>query len=133
MKRTFRKGQKVRSIYDPKHQFVIADSYKPGRLFYEKGTGRWWTASELRAAGAPEKAFTSLKAVGKGKHEKMHPNALRTLLASPLAKAAPKEPPPQKTCELATCGVLFTPKRKWQRFHSYECQKAWHKLRAVAS
>lgn len=36
-----------------------------------------------------------------------------------------REPLPQKPCEYAPCGALFTPDRKGQRFHSHECNRAW--------
>lgn len=36
-----------------------------------------------------------------------------------------REPLPQKPCEYAPCGELFTPDRKGQRFHSHECNRAW--------
>jgi len=36
---------------------------------------------------------------------------------------------PQQRC--VGCGTLFTPRRKWQRFHDVLCQKAFHRQKAT--
>lgn len=35
---------------------------------------------------------------------------------------------PMHKCENPLCGILFPQKRKWQRFHSEECQQAVRQL-----
>lgn len=133
MKRTFRKGQKVRSIYDPKHVFTIDASYMPDRLFHEKDTDRWWQRSELQAIREAEKAERPSPRSGKRPQDTMRPDALRAMFARALVKAAPAKSLPPKKCELSTCQVFFAPKRKWQRFCCDEHKREWNKLQAVAS
>jgi hypothetical protein len=53
-KRQFRIGQKVQSVFDPSHVFVIDKSRLPERIFHEKGSNRWWAKSELQLLGTPE-------------------------------------------------------------------------------
>lgn len=48
----FRIGQRVQTIHDASRTFVIDRSMVPERIFHEKGSNRWWTKSELQAAGA---------------------------------------------------------------------------------
>lgn len=65
--KTFRVGQKVQSIYDSGHQFVIDRSMVPPRIFHERGSNRWWLKSELQRLGAPENPATSIRLNGKAK------------------------------------------------------------------
>jgi hypothetical protein len=58
-KEKFRVGQKVQSIVDPTHVFVIDESQVPDRIYHEKGSDRWWTKNELQCLGASEKSRPS--------------------------------------------------------------------------
>jgi hypothetical protein len=35
----------------------------------------------------------------------------------------PKAIQPDRKCAFAGCGVVFTPKRRWQIYHTKECQQ----------
>jgi hypothetical protein len=131
-KHSFRVGQKVRSVHDPKHIFEIDASVIPDRLFHEKGTDRWWQRNEMRLLGAPEKVGKSLTPKAPRTHSKTHPVNVKDLLGAQLRKYVPKEPPPTRTCP--ECGTDFKPRRKWQKFDKEACRRlAWLRLHPEAA
>lgn len=117
----FRVGQKVRSVHDPKHVFVIDASVIPDRVFHEKGSGRWWQRNEMRLLGAPEEIGKSLTPKASRTHSKTHPVNVKDLLGAQLRAHEPKQPVPMRNCE--ECNNPFKPRRKWQRFDTEKCRR----------
>jgi hypothetical protein len=125
----FRVGQRVQSIYDASHTFVIDRSVIPERIFHERGSNRWWTKNELQTAGAPENPVTSIRLNGKGRMRGTHPNASPAIPGGPQIVAGVSAGLEERTCLFSGCRVRFHPKRRWQRFHSETCRRAhWKTL-----
>lgn len=128
----FRVGQRVQSIYDSSHVFIIDRSMVPERIFREKGSHRWWTKSELQRPGAPENPVTSSRLNGKeqmrGTHSKCAEDVSR---GSHAEAAAAGSGLPKRSC--LECRAIFQPTRPWQRFDSEDCRRAyWKKVNAVS-
>ena len=115
----FRKGMKVRSIYEPELVLVIERSAVPDRIYY--GANRWWTKNEIQALGEPEIPATSLRLNGKGK---MREDA-RKCAEGVSAEANSETWLPKRSC--LECGAIFQPTRPWARFHSEPCRRVYWK------
>jgi hypothetical protein len=124
-KKRFRVGQKVQSIYDPTHVFVLDKSQVPERIYHEKGSDRWWTRSELQRLGAPENPATSVRLNGKGKMRGMHPNAFPDICSG--AEIIAEGPTDLEKRKCFGCDIRFHPKRRWQKFHAEVCRRAYWK------
>jgi hypothetical protein len=123
----FRVGQRVQSVYDSTHSFVIGESQIPERIYREKDSDRWWTRNELQRLGAPDDPVRSIRLNGKEKMHRTHSNAFSTNADGPLPVAAAAVDPNRKCDE---CGVAFRPTRPWQKFHSRDCRLAHWKRTA---
>lgn len=122
----FRVGQKVQSIYDPTHVFILDKSQVPERVYHEKGSDRWWTKTELQRLGAPENPATSVRLNGKGKMRGMHPKCAEGVSGEVASKAvATVLRLPRRVC--LECRTVFQPTRPWQRFHAEDCRRAYWK------
>jgi hypothetical protein len=128
----FRVGQKVQSINDATHVFVIDKSQVPERIYHEKGPDRWWTRNELQRLGAPENPATSIRLNGKGKMRGMHPNpnASPGISGGPQIVAENSVGLEKRKC--LGCEVRLRPTRRWQKFHSEVCRRAYWKRRIPA-
>lgn len=125
-RKKFRVGQRVQSIYDATHTFVIDKSMVPDRIYHEKGTDRWWTKNELQELGAAEKPETSFRLNGKAKCVQMRGKCVAVVSERPTLAVGPRPRFPEREC--LGCGTVFQPKREWQRFHSTSCRYAyWNK------
>ena len=130
-KRTiFRVGQKVQSIYEPGHQFVIDRSMVPPRIYRERRSNRWWAAHELQPAGALENPLTSLRLNGKAECVQMRGKCVPAGSGQfTSANTDASRFPPRECLE---CGAVFQPVRDWQRFHSTPCRYAyWQRQRSL--
>lgn len=130
-KRKFRVGQRVQSVYDVTHTFVIDKSRVPERIFREKGSDRWWTKNELQHLGAPENPATSIRLNGTGRMRGTHPDASPAIPSGPRIVAAVSAGLEERKCLLAGCRVRFQPKRRWQKFHSEACRRVHWKRKTV--
>lgn len=106
-RKLIRKGSKVRSIYDPKHEFVIDKSLQPGRIYREKGTRRWWAKNEIEPITAPHKPSKRMTSKA----------AERAILKRSQAFHGIAEPLGAKTRTIyrfacTDCGIEFTRDRK---------------------
>ena len=120
-KKRFRIGQRVQTIYDASHAFVIDKSRIPDRIFHEKGSDRWWTKNDLRQVGAAENPLTSHRLNGTEEHARG---------CAQCAQGHPREP--ESTPSLAkrlclACNAIFEPVKPWQRFDSEDCRRAYWK------
>jgi hypothetical protein len=120
----FRVGQRVQSVFDPTHVFVIDESRVPERIFHEKGSNRWWTKNELQRLGTPEDPATSVRLNGKEKMRGTRSNAFSAVSGGLRIVAEVTTGPEQRECLLRECAVTFQPKRPWQKFHSEACRLA---------
>jgi hypothetical protein len=120
----FRVGQRVQSVYDATHTFVIDKSAVPERIFHEKGSNRWWTRNELQHLGAPENPASSIRLNGTGRMRGTHPDAPSANPSeSHIATLTPAGAETRK-CLFSGCRIRFQPKRRWQKFHSETCRRA---------
>ena len=127
-KKKFRVRQRVQSIYDASHTFVIDRSALPARIFHEKGSNRWWTKNELQAIGAAENPLTSHRLNGTGE---MRENAFQCVPEA--EKTAPEVSTGLEQRECPHCRVRFQPRRRWQKFHSEACRlRHWKQRREGA-
>lgn len=110
MKKTIRIGMRVRSVYDPKHEFVIDKSVMPERVFREKGTTRWWAKRDLeRAIGRP-------KPITATKEERLLKLRSRAFQSIPVPLSPKGKPLYRRTCP--ECGIEFTTEQQKQKFCS---------------
>lgn len=129
-KQKFRAGQKVQSVFDPTHVFVIDKSKVPERIYHERGTDRWWTRNELQRLGAPENPVTSIRLNGKGEMHRTHSNAFPVIPGRPRIVAESSASPERRKCLLRECNVRFRPKRPWHKFHTEACRLAhWKQVK----
>jgi hypothetical protein len=127
----FRVGQKVQSVFDPTHKFVIDKSQVPERIYHEKGSDRWWTRNELQRLGAPENPGTSIRLNGKGKMRANARNASASISGGLQIVAGVSVGPGERKC--LECSLRFQPARPWQKFHSEACRRAnWERTRKRA-
>jgi hypothetical protein len=127
-KQKFRVGQKVQSVFDPTHAFVIDKSKVPERIYHEKGSDRWWTRTELQRLGAPENPVTSFRLNGKGEMRRTHSNAFPAIPSGPQIVSGVAAGLEERKC--LGCDIRFRPKRRWQKFHSEACRLAHWKRKA---
>ena len=120
-KKKFRVGQTVQSIYDAT-PFVIDKSVVPERIFHEKGSNRWWAKNELQRLGAPENPATSLRLNGKAKCAAMRHKCAAGITGGLRVADEPLPGLEERKC--LECGLLFQPRRHWQKFHSEACRRA---------
>ena len=128
-RKTFRKGMKACSIYEPERVFVIDRSLVPERIYREKGSNRWHLKSELQRLGAPENPLTSLRLNGKGNACGMRAKCVQDdpTATVPASGASPKTPETPRCLE---CGAPFQPTREWQRFDRPPCRYAyWRRVK----
>ncbi|HWY05309.1 MAG TPA: hypothetical protein VNY24_00510 [Candidatus Acidoferrales bacterium] len=128
-KKKFRVGQKVQSVFDPTHTFVIDKSRVPERIYHEKGSDRWWTRNELQRLGAPENPISSTRLNGKGQMHRTRSNAFPTLPGKPHIVSEVSTALGLRKCLLRECDVRFRPKRPWQKFHAEGCRLVYWKRR----
>ena len=132
-KKKFRVGQKVQSVFDPAHVFIIDESRVPERIYHEKGSDRWWTQNELQRLGAPENPATSTRLNGKGQMRRTRSNAFPGIPERPQIVAEVSAGQESKKCLLRECSAKFRPRRRWQKFHTEACRLAYWKLRSRAA
>ncbi|SRR5882724_12153309 len=127
----FRVGQTVQSIFDSTHTFVIDKSRVPERIYHEKGSDRWWTRNELQRLGAPENPVTSFRLNGKAKMRGMHPKCAPCIPSGPQIVTEVSASLEARKC--LGCDLKFQPSRKWQKFHSEACRRAYWKRTPFAA
>jgi hypothetical protein len=129
-KKKFRVGQRVQSVYNPTHVFVIDKSRVPERIYHEKVSNRWWTRNELQRLGAPENPATSIRLNGKSRMRRTHSNAFPAIPGKPSIVTEVSAGLEKPRC--LECGLRFQPARPWQKFHSEGCRLAHWKRMAGA-
>src|SRR5208283_2504931 len=117
-------GMRVRSIYDPKHEFVIDRSILPERVYREKGTKRWWAKRDLEGLIGRSKPLSAKKEEALLKARSLAFQAIPTAL-SPKGK-----PLYRRTCP--ECGLEFTTEQQKQKFSSDACRtKNWKRRNEI--
>jgi hypothetical protein len=107
-KKIIRVGMKVRSIYQPEHEFRLDKAIKPDRIFREKGSRRWWTAKELQPVSRkPVKlSARTQKQAAKSRSE--------AFIKPPFGVTSKSKPTYKRTC--LNCGTEFESERAEAKF-----------------
>jgi hypothetical protein len=106
--KSFRKGQKVSSVYNPDREFVIDRVIQPDMIYHERGSNRWWSKSELRAVLEAKRPVTASKL------QAAKDSRSQAFIGNPAKQGRRRNKTYKRTCRF--CGTEFLAARPEAEF-----------------